>query len=219
MKIIAAIAVRDSGDAKSRCAGLLSNDARSALVQAMLEDMIERLRASKLIDGILVVTPNPPLAQAAAAAGASTITEPAVQGINAAFDTARKAIRTISDEALMLTLPGDLPLVEPDALDTVLRDWAPGSILLAPSHDGGTAAILLQASEPFAFHFGPASFLAHQEEAAASGLTCIVREPAGLALDLDSPAQIAEVLRGAPGGRTATLLSTVLPPTALPPKR
>jgi 2-phospho-L-lactate/phosphoenolpyruvate guanylyltransferase len=66
---------------------------------------------------------------------------------------------------------------------------------VAPDHTGsGTNALSLPLPTPFQFKFGPGSFAAHRAEAARAGLSATTVRRAGLACDIDEPADI-EALR------------------------
>jgi 2-phospho-L-lactate guanylyltransferase len=213
MTVRAVIAVRGGMGAKSRCAPFLDEESRAELVQAMLLDMVAELAASPRIDAVEVVTPTVELARAAEAAGAAIWLEPKAQGINAAFEAARIRL-SVDAEAVMVALPGDLPLLDASELEPALDLVRPEKIVLAPAlADGGTGAVVLEARTPFAFHFGPDSFRRHWTAALAQGLEPIRLEAPSLGFDIDRPQDLAALDRRRPGERTARFLARRLRPT------
>jgi 2-phospho-L-lactate guanylyltransferase len=214
LTVRAIIAVRGGAEAKSRCAPGLDAAARADLVRAMLLDMIAALATSPRIDEVEVVTPTLDLAQAAQAAGAHVLLEPQAHGINAAFEAARARLREQAKDAVMVALPGDLPLLDAAELEPGLDLLAPGRAVLAPAiADGGTGAVLVHAHAPFAFAFGRDSFHRHWTGAQRAGLEPVRLEAPSLGLDIDRPQDLAALARRRPGERTARFLAGHLRPT------
>jgi 2-phospho-L-lactate guanylyltransferase len=210
----AVIAVRGGAEAKSRCAPSLDADARAELVRAMLEDMIAALAASPAIDAIEVVTPTPELARVAREAGATGWLEPAPRGINAAFEAARARLAAADSQAVMVALPGDLPMLDAAELAPAFAQLGPCRVVLVPATaDGGTGAVVVAAATPFAFAFGPDSFQRHWSGAERDGLHPIRLEAPSLGLDIDRPQDLAAAQRRNPAGRTARVLAERLRPT------
>lgn len=207
MTVQAIVAVRGGAATKSRCAGALTAIERNALVSAMLMDMIDVLTASRSVGQVHVVTPTEALADAARSRGARIVLEQAARGMNAAFETARDTMRRETPSAILVVLPGDLPLIRGSEIEAAIARLEPGTVVLVPAeNDGGTAAIILHADAPFAFGFGPDSFRRHQENATRAGLTPVVVRLASLGLDIDQPGDLDELLRRMDDGRAVTVL-------------
>ena len=60
-------------------------------------------------------------------------------------------------------------------------------IIIAPSRDGGTNALMLQPAQAIPFAFGRDSFLRHQRLAAEAGIPIRVVESDSLLFDIDLP--------------------------------
>ena len=60
-------------------------------------------------------------------------------------------------------------------------------IIIAPSRDGGTNALMLQPAQAIPFAFGRDSFLRHQRLAAEDGIPIRVVESDSLLFDIDLP--------------------------------
>lgn len=69
-------------------------------------------------------------------------------------------------------------------------------VTLVPSRDGdGTNAILVSPPDAFAPSFGPGSFARHRAQAAAAGIACRTLELPGLALDIDEPHDLRDLMQ------------------------
>ena len=207
MSVHVVIAARGGPDAKSRCGRNLTSAQRGELVEAMLADMLAAMAGSALIDEICVVTPTAELGEIARLAGASVLREARPRGLNAAFTAARRAVVAADPAALFAALPGDLPLFERDEFDAVLAQAGEARAVLVPATaDGGTGAVIVPAGAPFAFSFGADSFLAHRAAAVAAGLEPVIVEAASLGRDIDSPADLDDLLQRAQDRRSGRLL-------------
>jgi 2-phospho-L-lactate guanylyltransferase len=128
-------------------------------------------------------------------------------GINRAFDRVRSAIRASDPEAVIIVLPGDLPLIDAAEVETALgRLAADGAVLVPASADGGTGALIFHASAPFQFRFGTDSFRRHYEAALKAGLEPLIAPLPSLGLDIDRPEDFDRVLDRGQAGRTARFL-------------
>lgn len=209
MMVHVVIAARGGVSSKWRCREALCGDRRAALVRAMLADMIAACRRTPGIERIWVATPSHDLAGIAEKAGATPLFETDGSGLNDAFAAARNQVAAIDPAATTLLLPGDLPLLDPSDVATVVATHrADEAVLVAATGDGGTGAILLPAGVPFAFAYGRNSFARHLAAARASGLAPRVVDAPSMAFDLDRPSDIARILSGRSTGRTRALLAS-----------
>jgi len=108
-----------------------------------------------------------------------------------------------------LVLTADLPLARPEDLDAIVAAAPPGpGAVLAPSRDGtGTNALLLVPPGAVPPRLGPGSLARHLAEAARAGLAAVLLERPGLALDVDTPADLAALRAAEPGGATGEALA------------
>jgi 2-phospho-L-lactate guanylyltransferase len=191
----AVMPVKDLRGAKQRLAGILSAKERHALARAMLEDVLSTLGASPGLAGILLVTRDPEARRLAARYGARVLPEDEERGHT---DAARQGARMLAQEGIagMIQVPADIPLVTPADIDALLQvqGQAP-AVTLAPSRDErGTNAVVCSPPDLLALCFGDDSFHAHLRRAQALGIEPqIVRGP-GLALDIDTPDDLAAFL-------------------------
>ena len=191
----AVVPVKDLQHAKQRLAGLLSAAERRELFAAMLEDVLAALAASERLAGILMVSRDPQARNLAARYGARVLVEPANRGHTAA-STLGAATLAAEGATGMLQLPADLPLLTAADIDAVLRAHAGApSITLAPSRDRrGSNAVACSPPDLLPLRFGDDSFHPHLERARGLGVEPRIAERPGLALDVDTPADLLAFL-------------------------
>jgi 2-phospho-L-lactate guanylyltransferase len=208
MSVEVVVAARGGPEAKSRLAGRLDANRREALVHAMLADMLGALTRCEGVHRIYVTTPTPTLARLAGASGAVVVLEHGPDGLNGAFDRARRRIAAGNPDATVLLLPGDLPWLQPQDVAACLAAVGPDRLVLAPANaDGGTGGLAVRSGSPLPLAFGVGSFGKHLAAARTLGLSAeIVRTP-GLGFDIDRPADLDAFLALGGGGRTGELLS------------
>jgi len=205
--IIALVPAKALDQAKGRLAALLGEDERRQLALAMLEDVIEALKAVPRIDLTAVVSPDAEALALARELGAEAIPEPpSVRGLNQALSHAAGVLAPRRPDAL-LVIPADIPGVSPGDVDAVL-DALPAErgVVIVPSRDRGTGALALRPRDAMRFHFGPQSSIAHRREAAARGLPARVLCIEALAADIDGPDDLLDFLARPGDSATRRLL-------------
>ena len=174
--------------AKSRLGGMLDAEERHDLVITLLE---RTLAATAAVPGIWrtwVVSPDPDVADIAAAAGATVVRQDSL-GLNQGLEQARDAAVGAGANAL-LVLPADLPRISPETVSQVLAaldDSRRPLVAIVPDRHGrGTNALLLAPPDAIGFAFGGDSRAAHRD-AADRVCTAVIELGGPLALDLDTP--------------------------------
>lgn len=120
--------------------------------------------------------------------GASILWHPGV-GLNAAVNN---SVADLRDKGVtdVIVAHGDLPRAHD--LATLVE---PGMLTFVPdSRDDGTNVIAVPTNTPFSFAYGPGSFRRHLDSAIAAGLSVRVRRDRLLALDIDTPSDLAHPL-------------------------
>lgn len=186
------VPVKMLGAAKHRLAAVLPASDRRRLALAMLADV---LRAAEGFPLRLAVTADPDAEAVGLALGFRLVGDPG-GGLNAAV-AAGTAAATAAGAASLLVLPADVPLATPDDLDALLR--LPSAVVVVPSLDGGTNALLLRPPTAIEARFGPGSAAAHLAAARAAGLTAAEVRPASLALDVDGPGDLERLAHAGAG--------------------
>lgn len=197
MGVTAVIPLKALASAKGRLSGVLDEPERRRVVAAMAAGVIDACTACPLIDDVVVVAGDDEAAAVAHRSGADAIvvTQP---GLAAAFDVVDRELGT---RDAMLVVMADLPSVSADDLAAVIAaaEGAAPVVVVAPANDGGTGALLRRPPTVIATAYGPDSAREHERAAAAAGVAVVVLHRDGLALDVDTPAQLAAAL-AQPGG-------------------
>ena len=193
MPTIAILPIKTLDAAKQRLAQELDPQPRRALVEAMFSDVLVALRRTTLVDQVLVVSKDHNAQRIAGGYGAMSAEDEDDGHNGAAGRGVARAIELGMDRALLV--PGDCPLLDPAELDALIgRSVSAPSVLVVPDRHGtGTNALLLTPPDAMASSFGPGSHDRHHEHAAAAGLAVETVEVASLALDVDTPEDLAAV--------------------------
>ena len=189
---IAVIPIRSLTEGKSRLAGYLSADERAQLVGAMFRHVIATVKAVGLIDRIAVISPDATLLDLIGRdpdPRVIAVEQPVDRpGLNEAVAIGRELAVDLRASG-MLVLFGDLPLLEPDDVRSLIRRDAP-LVIATDRHGAGTNALMLRlgstAATDFSFSYGPDSRQRHLEEADRLGLDAVTAISAGTAFDLDT---------------------------------
>ncbi len=186
------VPVKPFDEGKSRLHHVLDGDQRAALSRRLLCGVLDTVRRSGLAARILVISRDEAVLNLASAAGAATMPE-AGNDLNAALEAARGRAVERGAEAV-LVLPSDLPLVTVDDLVRLYALSVEGAdVVIAPSRDGGTNALLLRPPHLLDFAYGPDSFRHHCQQARANDLRYRVLKSPTLAFDLDWPQDLDEL--------------------------
>ena len=189
MRTLAILPVKSFGAAKQRLAESLGTGSRQALAQAMFADVLGSVRRVPGLDGIVVVTSDRAAESAASGSSVSVLREAAESGHSQA---AIVGIRHALDQGYerVLLIPGDTPLVQAAELAGLLAGSV-GVTVVPDRHGTGTNALVLTPPDAIEPSFGPGSFERHVAAAERAGVPHRVEEVPGLALDVDTPADLA----------------------------
>ena len=186
----AVLPVKRPGGAKSRMAGAMDEGRRIALVEAMLEDVLEALDGSRLLFGTIVVTGDERAARMAEAHGCEVVDDPDDGGHSEAALVGIAAARNHGADRVLL-VPGDCPLLNPREVDRLLGAIPERFVAIVPDRHGtGTNALLLSPADAIEPAFGEGSAQRHLALAREAGVPAGLEELPSLALDLDTPADI-----------------------------
>jgi 2-phospho-L-lactate guanylyltransferase len=199
------IPVKQSSNAKQRLSAILDQPARTQLAQAMLHDILEALAAWKSRPEVALVTSDPFASSLGAKLGFEIIDDPDNVSETAAIEMAtEECIKRGADNTLVI--PGDIPLIEAWELERLL-DAAPeqGSVLVPAADGRGSNAVFRRPAALFPLRFGNDSFKPHLAAAKATGLPCVVLESPGIAVDVDSPDDLLQVVTASGDRRSQRL--------------
>jgi 2-phospho-L-lactate guanylyltransferase len=208
----AVIVARVGNGAKSRLAVALSATQRRELALAMLSDVIDVCaHARGVVAGTVAVVDSPDARLVVERGGAIAIADPGSGDMNAAVAVGLRAARD-RGATTAVVVPGDVPLIAVSDFEALLdaAGAAPRAVIVAASHDGdGTNALLLRPPQVIVPGFGPPSLQRHVRAGLAAGALTLVRFDLRLALDVDTPADLATLQSSHPRPHTAAALANL----------
>jgi len=202
------VPVKPFGIAKARLSPLLDATTRAHLGMALTRRTVSI--ASELGE-TAVVTADPKVLQFCKRRGIAVIREPARVGLAAAAGAVVEAANRAG--RAWAVLAADLPLLEAADLENALSRLAGGSIVLAPSHDGGTN-LIAGCLPHFEFAYGAGSF--HRHLRTGREVNCRVVSRLGLALDLDTPEDLLTIAAHPRGNWLADIIGEIAVPSRSP---
>ena len=213
MKIGALIPVKGFQGAKQRLSSRLSASERSELMKAMVHDVLAEVTRAGGIHKTWVVTGSPEVVDWVSALSVQIIRERDETGETDAVHFGLDVMKDAGMDAA-LVVPGDIPLLRAGDVESVLEAApahpGPPFAVLVPSHDHmGTNALLLAPPDVLRLRFGHDSFRYHLDEAAARGAAVEVLENPRIALDIDEPADLQQLIPRLGSGRTHDRLAAM----------
>lgn len=199
MRTVAILPVKTFGRAKQRLTGGFGD--RPGLAAAMVADVLDALAAVPELDELIMVT-----AQAVSADTDFLIVhDPVEAGQSAAAARGIEAALERGAERVLL-VPGDCPALDPREVSALLA--LSGDVVIVPDRHGtGTNALVLSPPDAIEPSFGPDSLARHVAAAEKAGVVHRVEEVRTLALDVDTPDDLAALRRALgtrPGGAART---------------
>ena len=164
---------------------------RSALARATLTDTLTACVQAAGLAGIGVVTCDREVADLAESLGAEVLWEAEARGQSAAVARGgRECLRRGIPS--MLTMPGDVPLLTTADVEELAAVTQQQPVVMVPNReDTGTNALLLTPPDCLPVAFGDDSFRRHLRLCAERGLAVDVRRMPRVALDIDTPEDLA----------------------------
>jgi 2-phospho-L-lactate/phosphoenolpyruvate guanylyltransferase len=200
------IPVKNLSNAKQRLAAVLDQRSRTELAQAMLHDVVDAVAGYKSRPACALVTSDPLAIELARKYNFEIIPDPANPGETGAIEMATRICIERGAE-FTLVIPGDIPLIQSSELEEILTHAPVEGSVLVPAADGrGTNAAYRRPAGLFPLRFGNDSFKPHFAAAQTSGKTCVVLELPGIALDVDNPADLQQLISEKGQTRTQTLI-------------
>lgn len=190
-------------DAKQRLSGVLTAQERQALVLAMAADVLAALTACDTFDRVLILSRNKEADELAERFGAAVFAEPAAANLPGAL-SAGAALAAAAGAATVSMIPADVPAVTRAELQAAARSHC--AVTIAPdAHCEGTNLLMLSPPQIIAPIFDGRSFAPHLRAAVQVCAPAQVLRSPGLALDIDTPEDLAALthLSGAPASRQA----------------
>lgn len=195
MRVRAIVPQKPLALAKGRLAGALPPAARAALTLALLRHVCTVLRTVPAVEALAVMSFDPVARTSAEAWG--VVSQPDLASdLNGALAAVIAASARAERRRGLLVIAGDLAWLRAADVAALLRAAGPDAVVLAPSKDGtGTNALLVPPGVSFRPAYGEGSRAAHHRAARALGLRLVELYRPGLAFDVDTPDDLAAVLR------------------------
>jgi 2-phospho-L-lactate/phosphoenolpyruvate guanylyltransferase len=181
----AIVPLKGLAEAKSRLGAHLSASDRRVLVGWMLARVLEACARAAAVDDVLVLAGDSEAAALARRHGVR-VRQQAAGGLQSAL---READALLAGCPATLVLVADLPRCTAADLDAVAAASAEG-VVVVPTTDGGTGALLRRPGGVIPAAFGPGSAAAHAALARRRGVPFRLCHLPGLQADLDTPAQL-----------------------------
>ncbi len=188
MTLWAIIPVKPLRRGKSRLAGVLSLEARTALNHYLLSNTLEILACVPEIEYSLVVSRDPEALTVAREYRARTVQEQGNPQLNTALTRATMVALSHSVQGVLI-VPADLPLLTvEDIREVVHLAMSPPVVVITPDrHRQGTNALLISPPGLIQYEYGPGSFQKHCSQAEKAGARLEICERGSVALDIDFP--------------------------------
>lgn len=188
------VPIKNTRSAKQRLAGILDQPSRTQLAQAMLTDVLTTLHQWKNRPSVGIVTSDPFAMQLCRECKFEVIPDPDNPGETGAIEMATRICVERGEEST-LVIPADIPLIEGWELEEVLKHAPSEGTVLVPAGDRrGTNAAFRRPANLFPLRFGNDSFKPHHAAAQATGKPCVVLNLPGIAVDVDNPVDLRQLL-------------------------
>jgi 2-phospho-L-lactate/phosphoenolpyruvate guanylyltransferase len=194
MSLAIVVPVKSPRRAKHRLEPVLSEADRTRLARVMADDVFGAVSKLKGY-GRFVISDDPQVLDEARRFGLEALTDTEGQGQSAAVRQGFAAAWERGFTAA-LTIPGDVPAVTAEELDTLCTFRPEIEVLLAPDRERlGTNGLRLVPPHAITLRFGEDSFSLHQAEARRANRSMAVKQVEGLLYDLDRPDDVIAFMR------------------------
>lgn len=200
------IPVKNLSQAKQRLAAVLDQPSRTELAQAMLHDVAAAIASWSGRPACAVVTSDNFAIETARRYDFEVIPDPANPGETGAIEMAtRMCVERGVD--FTLVIPADIPLIQASELEQIMAHAPLEGSLLVPAGDGrGTNAAYRRPADLFPLRFGNDSFKPHFAAGQARGKSCVVLQLPGIALDVDNPRDLQQLVAATGNTRAQSLI-------------
>jgi len=203
----AVVPLKKLAGAKQRLRPLLDPAERERLVLAMVEDVLSALRATPGLTGILIVSRAAEAAELAARYDTELFAEPPGADLSESVQAAGGYLIAHRNARGTLIIPGDVPLVTPGDLSALITEH--DRLTLVPDSEGdGTNCIVSTPPNLIRYRFDGHSFKPHVEAAYGIGITPRIVRNERLGLDVDTPADLLQLIERLPPSHTRTYIES-----------
>jgi 2-phospho-L-lactate guanylyltransferase len=200
------VPIKNTSGAKQRLASILDQDSRTKLAQAMLHDVLSALHEWNGRPSVGIVTSDAYAAPIAREYKFEIIPDPENPGETGAIEMATQVCVERGEDST-LVIPADIPLIQAWELEEIYKQAPVQGTVLVPAGDGrGTNAAFRRPANLFPLRFGNDSFKPHHAAAQATGQPCVVLNLPGVAVDVDNPEDLQQLI-ALPGNTRAQQLA------------
>lgn len=205
MGTVAIIPVKSFSTAKSRLG--IPTETRRRVCAIMLKDVLHAATESS-VSRTLVVSRDEEAIKIAAQYGADVIRDESETGVN---DAIALANADSSEYETSIVLPQDIPLVQPEDIDTVLRIAPRLGALVVPSRKlDGTNALVRTPSNAFKTHYDEDSYRIHMSVARQTKMPATLAFIRNIMIDIDTPDDLKFVIENSTKTKLADKLRDAL---------
>jgi 2-phospho-L-lactate/phosphoenolpyruvate guanylyltransferase len=198
------VPVKNLANAKQRLAQALEQSSRTELAHAMLQDVLEAL-AESAADDVSLVTSDPFTVELAHHFQFEVIRDDSNLSETAAIEMATRVCESRGIQTT-LVIPADIPLIEASDVRAIYKSApAKGTVLVPAADQRGTNAALRRPATLFPLRFGNDSFMPHLAAAIATRTTCVVLSRPRIALDIDTPEDLQQLVNAGSEKRSQRL--------------
>lgn len=189
MKTFAIIPVSRFSHAKTRLSPMLTPIERENLLKSMLKDVIKVLK--KNVDDVLVVSSDKDVLDYVKNLNVLSLKEEGETDLNGALTQAIEYCASYCDKVLIV--PSDIPLIQEEHVQDIIKMGEDVDMVIAPAKGGGTNA-LLSPVQSIRMKFGECSFFKHIEEARNHGFSYSIYDSFYLSLDVNNAEDLGEIM-------------------------
>ena len=160
----------------------------------MLHDVLTTLHQWKDCPRVAIVSSDPYATELARKYEFEVIPDPENPGETGAIEMAT-AVCVARGADSTLVIPADIPLLQAWELEEIVKHApAEGSVLVPAGDRRGTNAAFRRPANLFPLRFGNDSFKPHHAAAQATGKPCLVLSLPGIAVDVDNPEDLEQLV-------------------------
>ena len=184
MLVHAVVPVKSLRQSKTRLSVVLTPKERTALILAMLHDVLNALKSSLICKVCLVASDS--AVQDLADDCKVTYHQERRHGLNPAIELGVKWCIEHEAEAVLI-VPADIPMITAEDINRIIRLGAERKcIVISPSLNGGTNALLQKPPGVIPLRFGPDSYMKHINQASCKGISVKSYWSKRVAVDVDT---------------------------------
>ena len=199
MSTFAVVPVKTLLKSKTRLSNFFTFQERILFTLAMLEDVLNALKSSN-VSRTVVISSDLTVERFVKNFGMTFLKE-TQEGLNQAVNQATKWCARNAAEWI-LVLPADVPLITSNDIDQLVKLALNNSVVISPSRNGGTNALLQTPPGVISPCFGSDSFKKHICKALAKHVQTKIYVSSNVMLDIDSEKDLEQLLKV--GERTAS---------------